>query len=102
MARALLGNGQVNTPATEFTQDNNGRCISVEECYCALLSNSAAMKTVAGNHVTYSLCGFRHATVELFSVLGPCGGYITRITPAVQFNDRGPVYIVCAILTCKM
>jgi NAD-dependent dihydropyrimidine dehydrogenase PreA subunit len=64
MARALLGNGPVNT-ATEYTQGNSGRCISVEKCYCVLLGNSAPMKTVARNHVTCSLCGLFYATIEL-------------------------------------
>jgi hypothetical protein len=64
MARALLGNGPVNTPRPN-TQGNSGRCISVEECYCSLLGNSAPMKTLARNHVTFSLCGLSFATIEL-------------------------------------
>jgi hypothetical protein len=59
MARALLGN------VTEYTQGNNGGCISVEECYCSLLGNSAPMKTLARNHVTCSMCGLPYATKEL-------------------------------------
>jgi hypothetical protein len=51
-------------PAPEYTQGNNGRCISVEECYCALLGNGEPMKTLARNHVTF-LCGSPYATREL-------------------------------------
>jgi hypothetical protein len=40
-------------------------CLSVDECYCALLGNSAPMKTLARNHVTCSLCGLPYAIIEL-------------------------------------
>jgi hypothetical protein len=37
----------------------------VQECYCALLGDSASMKTLASNHVTSSLSGLPYATIEL-------------------------------------
>jgi hypothetical protein len=46
------------------------------------------MKTLARNHMTCSLCGLPHATIELLSVRGPCGVYITRITPAEPSANR--------------
>jgi hypothetical protein len=55
----------VKHPATEYTQGNNGRCVSVEECYYVLLGNSAPMKALAKNLVTCSLCGLPYATIEL-------------------------------------
>jgi hypothetical protein len=48
------------------------------------------MNMLAGNHVTRSLCGLPYATIELFSVRGSCGGYITRLTPAVQYTQSNP------------
>jgi hypothetical protein len=60
----LLSNGPVNTPRPN-TQGKNRRYISVEECYCALLGNSAPMKTLARNHMTCSLCGLAYTIIEL-------------------------------------
>jgi hypothetical protein len=60
LLKAFLGNGSVST-----VNVNNGRCVSVDECYCALLRNRAPMKTLARNHLTCSLCGLPYATVEL-------------------------------------
>jgi hypothetical protein len=37
----------------------------VDECYCALLGNSALMKMLARKHVTCSLGGLLYATIEL-------------------------------------
>jgi hypothetical protein len=71
MARALLGNGPVNT-ATEYIQGNNGRCVSVDECYCALIGNSAPMKTMSRDHVTCSLFGLPYATTELYFLCVVC------------------------------
>jgi hypothetical protein len=51
MTRAFLCNGSVNAVNVQ-----NGRCVSMDECYCAFLGNSAPMKTLARNHVTCSLC----------------------------------------------
>jgi hypothetical protein len=64
MVRALLGNGPVNTSRPN-TYKATLEDVSVEEGYCALLGNSAPMKTLARNHVTSSLCGFPYATLEL-------------------------------------
>jgi hypothetical protein len=58
MRRALLGNGSVNTPRP------NTHKATIEECYCALLGNSAPM-ALGRNHVTCSLCGFPYARIEL-------------------------------------
>jgi hypothetical protein len=60
LIKAFLGNGSVNTVNVQ-----QWKSASVEECYCALLGNSATMKTLAGNHVTCSLCGLPYATIEL-------------------------------------
>jgi hypothetical protein len=64
MARALLGSGPVNTLQPN-THKATMEDVSVEECYCTLLGNSAPMKTLARNHVTCSLCGLPYATTEL-------------------------------------
>jgi hypothetical protein len=74
---------------TECTQGNNGRCMSVEECYCALLDNSAPMKTLARNHVTCSVWSPLYNNRTGFYVRGPCGGYITRIIQL--FPRRTPI-----------
>jgi hypothetical protein len=62
MARTLLGNKWM-------------MCLR-EEYYCALLGNSAPMKTLARNHVTCFLRGLPYATIELGFLCGPCRAYI--------------------------
>jgi hypothetical protein len=61
--KAFLGNGSVNTVNVQ-----NERFISVDECYWALLGNSAPMKALGRNHVTCSLCSLPYATIELGSL----------------------------------
>jgi hypothetical protein len=56
MAKALLGNGPVNTPRP------NTHKSTMED---VLLGSSAPMKTLARNHVTCFLCGLPYATTEL-------------------------------------
>jgi hypothetical protein len=62
MARSLLGNGLINTPRPNI---HKATMEDVVECYCALLGNSAPMKTLARNQVICSLCGLPYATIEL-------------------------------------
>jgi hypothetical protein len=64
MGRALLGNGPVNTPRPNTHKATMEDCLR-EECYCALLVNSAPIKTMAKNHVTCFLRGLPYTTIEL-------------------------------------
>jgi hypothetical protein len=65
MTTALLGNGP-NTPRTNTYHTREHWKMSLrEESYCALLGNSAPVKTLAMNHVTYFLCGLPYATIVL-------------------------------------
>jgi hypothetical protein len=90
MARALLANGPVNTPRPNTEKATTEDASQWKECYFALIGNSEPMKTLARNHVTFSLSGLLYATVEL---RGPCSGCITRLaeytsSSGVQFSSR--------------
>jgi hypothetical protein len=65
MGRTLLGNGAVNTSRPITHTRKQWKMSLREDWNCALLGNSAPMKTVARNHVTCFLCGLPYATIEL-------------------------------------
>jgi hypothetical protein len=84
LLKEFLGNGSINTAnVQQWKMCLNGRML-LRVARQQRTNENAGWESRDLFSLWSSLCNSR----TVFSVPGPCGGYITRITPAVQFSSR--------------